>query len=99
MRPIGRPSAVVNMPPAYSAGPLPSSKTVRAPSPPVGPFTPLPSGDQFDPFHIATLIAALPPAFRNKPRAYSAGPLPSSNTVKASTLSSIPAPSADQLEP
>ena len=65
---------------------------------------PLPTADQLDPFHFAMLSAATPPAVAKVPPAYSAGPLPSSNTVKAETalfpmLLSIPSPSADQVDP
>src|SRR5262245_48594976 len=90
------PPAIVKSPPAYSAGPAPSSNTVRAPTPP---FTPLPSAAQFEPFHLAMLFAAAPPAVVKPPAAYSAGPAPSSNTVRAPTPPFTPLPSAVQVEP
>src|SRR5262245_7408005 len=91
------PPAIVKSPATYSAGPVPSSNTVTARATP--PCNPLPSADQLAPFHLATPFAGTPPALSNQPTAWRAGPLPSSNTSKPSTRSSMPAPSADQVAP
>src|SRR5688500_10190405 len=58
----GAPCAIRNVPHAYSAGPVPSSKTVSALT--VGPV-PLPSADHVDPSHLAMQFAATPPAAEN----------------------------------
>src|SRR5262245_20660886 len=46
----GTPPAVVNVPPAKSARPLPSLKPLRVST---KPFIPLPSADQLEPSHLA----------------------------------------------
>src|SRR5262249_21904446 len=106
------PPAVENAPPAYSAGPEPSSNTARqrTPSPTGGAGIPLPKGDQWVPSHFATLFARAEPAEQKTPAAYtagpapfpqtpSAGPLPSSKLASARTVAPTPIPSAPQLEP
>src|ERR1043165_9137277 len=82
------PPAVANEPATYSAGPLPSSKTVKArteatPAIGSGPSGPPARADQVDPFHFAMSSVGTPPAIAKSPPTNSAGPLPSSNTVSA----------------
>src|SRR5262245_9126033 len=85
MQLAGTPPAAVKVPAAYSACPLPSSKTVSALTMAPVPVKPLPRADQLDPFQAAMDFAATPPAVEKSPPTYSAGPLPSSKTVRAST--------------
>src|SRR5436190_2128237 len=103
MKFVAMPPATVNPPPAYSAGPLPSSNTVSAETAltyELEPSNPRPSADQLDPSHRAMRLAATPPAVVNSPPAYSARPLPSSNIVRAVTpLPYTPPPTSDQLAP
>src|SRR5688572_9487915 len=96
MRLAATPPAAEKLPPAKSAGPSPSSCTVRAETPP---FSPLPSLDQLEPSHFAIRRAPIPPAPAKPPPAKSAGPQPSSATARQPTLLFSPLPSADQLEP
>src|SRR5262245_35817779 len=56
------PKLVTKKPPAYSAGPLPSSWTTSAATLSPGAPMPLPTGDQLVPFQRAMLVAATPPA-------------------------------------
>jgi hypothetical protein len=63
-------SATVKKPPAYSAGPLPSLKTVRALTkqmPKRGENRPLSSADQVEPSHLAMQLAGTPPALAKSP--------------------------------
>src|SRR5437667_8890586 len=62
------PPAVVNWPPAYRSLP----DTASAPTTRASPFIPMPEPrlDQLLPFHLAMLLAALPPAVVNWPPAY-----------------------------
>src|SRR6266849_6199869 len=97
----GRPPAMMKSPPAYRAGPVPSSNTVSAST---TWLIPLLSADHRVPSHLAIWFAAAPPALVNSPPAYKAGPVPSSNTVSANTLvlnntPLIPLPSADHRVP
>src|SRR5712692_3086598 len=86
------PPAVLKLPPAYRAGPEPSSNAPSADT--MGnrgsesePVTPVPSADQLLPSHLAILLAVTPSTLLNDPAAYSAGPVPSSNTANANTPS------------
>ena len=63
------PPAPVKTPPAYSAGPPPSSNTVRAWTEGLKPESPFPSADQLAPSHFAMLLAATPPALVKLPPA------------------------------
>src|SRR5688500_296158 len=94
---IVTPPADGNTPPATSAG-RPASTTARAWTLLA---TPLESADQLE-FVLsqrATRFAATPPALRNRPPAYRAGPPPSSKTARARASKPSPVPSAHQLEP
>jgi hypothetical protein len=96
------PPAVVKFPPAYKAGPVPLSKTVRALT---VPFIPDPKADHAEPFHLAMRLALTPPAMVKFPPAYKADPVPSLNAASALTPSPAkaalptPDPNADQLDP
>src|SRR5262245_49145941 len=93
------PPALAKVPVAKSAGPPPSSNTVSARTDVLGlPFMPLPSIDQPDTVHFATPRVKAPPDGVKAPAAWTAGPLPSSNTVSAWTLPA-PLPSTVQLVP
>src|SRR5260221_514637 len=76
------PPALAKVPPAYSAAPEPSSKTVSALTdvPPAVP-SPIPtsSGDQLAPSNLAMRFALVFPAAEKVPAAYSEVPEPSSN--------------------
>src|SRR5689334_8142729 len=93
------PPAAVNVPPAQSKGPLPSSYSASERICVLVPLTPLPSGDQPAPAHLAMLLAGMPPALVNIPPTNNAGPLPSSWTASAQTAPFVPPPTADQLVP
>src|SRR5260370_27850670 len=67
--------ATLKMPPAYSAGPVPSSNTARANNNACGLLIPLPSEAHTAPSHLAILAASVPPAILQNPPAYHAGPL------------------------
>src|SRR5262245_57835360 len=56
------PPAVVKEPPAWSAGPLPSSYAIKAETLLRLPLIPLPSAAQLEPSHFAMSFAATPPA-------------------------------------
>jgi hypothetical protein len=58
--------AAAKLPPAKSAGPLPSSKTAKAST---EAFIPLPSADQLEPSHRAMRLASTPPALVKPPPA------------------------------
>src|SRR5260370_26998102 len=90
--------AVRNWPPAYRAGPVPSSNTDTAFT---TPSVPVPSADHCVPFHLAMWLAATLPAVVKMPPAYRAAVVPSSTTTCAPTASSIPLalPSADHCIP
>jgi hypothetical protein len=93
------PPAVVKFPPAYSAGPEPSSKTANASA-----FmsNPAPSGCQFDPFQRATWSAFTPLTAQKNPLMYSAGPEPSSSAATVVTVPftpALPAGTPLQVEP
>src|SRR5262245_3349066 len=102
MRFAAAPPALVKDPPAYNAGPVPSSSAASTRTSADAGATPLPTGAQLAPSHLARLLAATPPALVKFPPAYSAGPVPSSYTASAWTNVEppvIPLPSDDQLEP
>src|SRR4051812_3709219 len=82
-------------PPAYKAGPVPSSYTT---SEKTGPFIPLPSAVQLVPFHFATEWTTVPLAPKNDPPAYIARPLPSSNSVTVRTDPVRPTLVGDQFD-
>src|SRR5829696_2400394 len=99
MRGARIPLARMKSPPAYNAGPLPSSKTVRERTVPSTPLPGAPKADQLVPSHLAIFGAEKPPAVVKRPPAYNAGPDPSSKTARALTKPFIPlsgAPRADQ---
>src|SRR5258705_50903 len=89
----GVPPADVKMPPAYSAGPEPSSKTVIAETCPYVPVNPGPNLDHDEPFQRAMCCAVVPPAPVKYPPTYSAGPEPSSNTASDCAMWFVPLPS------
>jgi len=87
------PPALMNLPPTKRSVP----EIARA-------FTPLhwsstaipdPKADQLLPFHLATFVAAVPPAEVNQPPAYRSLP----DTARANTSLFSPEPKADQLLP
>src|SRR6185436_9749579 len=73
----------------YAPDPKPSSKTVSARTAVFPGPNPAPTALQADPFQRAMLLARTPPMFVNSPPAYSAGPLPSSNTASADTVPQV----------
>src|SRR5262245_3777653 len=94
------PLAAVKDPPAISSAPLPSSKAVTHTTLSFSQRFPQPSSDQPTPSHLATLFAKALPALRKLPAACSAGPLPSSNTARAWSVSpSWKPPTPVQAEP
>src|SRR5216683_2615791 len=99
MKLAATPPAVVKPPPAYSAGPLPSSNTVSANTEANSPFIPLPRWDHCVPSHLAMKLNLSPPMWEKTPPTYSAEPLLSSNTVSAFTEALTPLPSADHCVP
>src|SRR5258706_14992535 len=66
------PPAIVNWPPAYRS--LPDTASAHTQGPYKPPPTPEPSAVQVLPFHLAMLVAALPPAVVNSPPAYTSLP-------------------------
>src|SRR5262245_14147778 len=66
-------AATVMLPPTYRAGPRPSSNSHMARG---VPSTPIPSGSQVTPFHIATPVAETPPIELKIPAANSRLPWP-----------------------
>src|SRR5262245_25529015 len=91
------PPALVKLPPAGRAGPVPSSYTARAQA---GPSSPIPNPDQLEPSHFARyLVAGAPPALWNSPPAKSSAPPPSSYSARTRGGLDVPLPSADQVEP
>src|SRR5207249_4921789 len=89
------PPAVVNPPPAYTSLPDTASADTKGPLRP--PLIPEPSADQLLPSHLAMSFAALPPAERKSPPAYTS--LPDTASADTEKLATNPEPNADQLLP
>src|SRR4051812_34284525 len=64
-------------------------------SDPTVPFVPVPSADQLDPFHFATLLAGAPPAVVKEPPTYRSVP----ENASANAVPLRPVPSADHDVP
>ena len=90
------PPAFVKVPPAYKAGPTPSSNTA---SELTGLLKLGPSDDHEVPSQVAILLAIAPPAVEKEPPAYKAGPVPPSKTASDRTVLFTPAPSGDHSVP
>src|SRR5205823_9752504 len=87
------PPAVVKKPAAYKSLPDTASENTCGKSSPL--LIPEPKADQLLPFHLAMLVAALPPAVVKSPPAYRSLP----DTASADTNWFIPEPKADQPMP